>query len=367
MRTGVADFPVVAEEIARLIGLLDDDSADVAEDAKAKLISIGHAVIEPLIAALTSLERYGQLSAIEIFEHCGNAAAGPVLAQLLSSEHGTVREWSALALAQLSIQDAVPALRAAYRRQRVSGDGPDFTEAVAIRHALTVLGARRAVVPPLTASLRAPVTSLDQAWPAERLEEVINELAGYRQAVLYLQVWEVSDRGVFWQRHDMLDRDFDWAAPWPQLVAEAREYALLEAAFIPRRENLAATVEWIDEKPVQGSGQQKLPPWPSDRDYHELLDRTLIWDQDHLRQILHDSRIPPGRVARMRFSALTGGERDGGRHPPRSAVRLLPERAGARAPAPAGCGRGAQAGSNVVLCMPAGHRHRLALRARVTG
>lgn len=41
MRTGVADFPVVAEEIARLIGLLDDDSADVAEDAKAKLISIG--------------------------------------------------------------------------------------------------------------------------------------------------------------------------------------------------------------------------------------------------------------------------------------------------------------------------------------
>jgi hypothetical protein len=82
----------------------------------------------------------------------------------------------------------------------------------------------------------------------------------------------------------------------------------------------------------------------------ELLDRTLIWNQDHLRQILrqyethhnqhrphrsldaagpaetatstgrsrpvprtkadsrqrHDSRISPGRVARMRFSALTG-------------------------------------------------------------
>ena len=247
MWTGVADFPVVAEEIARLIGLLDDDSTEVAEDAKAELISIGHAVIEPLIAAVTSLERSGRLSAIEIFEHCGDAAAGPVLTQLLSSEHDTVREWSALALAQLSIREAVPALRAAYRRQRVSGDGPDFTEAVEIRHALTVLGARRAVAPPLTASLRAPVTGLDQAWPVERLEEVINELADYRQAVLYLQVWEVSDRGVFWQRHDMLDRDFDWDAPWPQLVEDAREYALLEAAFIPRRENLVATVEWIDE------------------------------------------------------------------------------------------------------------------------
>ena len=62
-------------------------------------------MIEPLIAAVTSLERSGQLSAIEIFEHCGNAAAGPVLTQLLSSEHNTVREWSALALAQSQEQE----------------------------------------------------------------------------------------------------------------------------------------------------------------------------------------------------------------------------------------------------------------------
>lgn len=247
MRSGVADFPVVAEEIARLIGLLDDDSTDVAEEAKAELISMGPVVIGPLMAAVASLERNGLLSAIEVFEHYGDAAAGPVLIELLSSEHDMVREWSALALAQLGIREAVPALRAAYQRQRASGGGPDFSEAVGIRRALTVLGARRVVVPPLTAALRAPVAGLGQAWPTGRLEEVINELAGNRQAVLYLQVWEVSDRGVFWWRHDMLDRDFDWNAPWPQLVEDAREFALLEAAFIPQRENLVATVEWIDE------------------------------------------------------------------------------------------------------------------------
>ncbi len=195
MRTGVADFRVVAEEITRLIGLLDDDSADVAEGAKAELISVGHAVIGPLIAAVPALERYGQLSAIEIFGHAGDVAAGSVLTELLSSEHDTVREWSARALAELGVREAVPALRAACRRQRASGDGPDLTEAAEIRDALTVLGGRRPVVPPLTASLRVPVPGTDpvwRAWPPGRLEEVINELAGYRQAVLCLQVWQVA-------------------------------------------------------------------------------------------------------------------------------------------------------------------------------
>jgi hypothetical protein len=50
-----------------------------------------------LFGPLTWLERYDQLSAIEVFEHFGGAAAGPVLAQLLGSEHETVREWSAVA------------------------------------------------------------------------------------------------------------------------------------------------------------------------------------------------------------------------------------------------------------------------------
>jgi hypothetical protein len=245
---GVRQTPRVMDaEIARLIAQLGDGSGDVAEEAKAELVSIGAVVVEPLIAAVTSLPRIGQLSAIEIFEDIGDAAAGAVLTQMLASEHATVREWSALALAHLVVREAVPALQAAYRRQRASGDGPDFTEAAGIRRALTVLGARRAVVPPLTASLRVQVVSLGQSWPAGRLTEVINELAGFGQVVLYLQVWEVTSHGVYWRRHERLDQERDWDAPWAQLVADAREAALLEAEFIPRCENLVATVEWIDE------------------------------------------------------------------------------------------------------------------------
>ena len=48
-----------------------------------------------------SLAPYGQLSAIEVFEHLGDAAAGPALIDLLGSEHETVQEWSARAVAEL--------------------------------------------------------------------------------------------------------------------------------------------------------------------------------------------------------------------------------------------------------------------------
>ncbi len=234
-------------EIARLIGLLDDDSTEVAEDAKAELISMGGEVVEPLAAAVLSLERFGQLSAIEVFEHFGDPGAGPVLIDLLSSEHDTVREWSAWTIAQLGVREAVPALQAAYQRLRITEGRWDDSEAVAMRRVLAVLGARVEVMPPLTASLRAPAGSLDHAWPAGRLEEVINELADHRQAVLYFMLWSVIDDGAFWHGHETLDRAFDRDAPWSAVVETARESALLEAAFIPQRENLFATLEWMDE------------------------------------------------------------------------------------------------------------------------
>jgi hypothetical protein len=244
---GAADSAIVDGEIARLIGLLDDDSTEVAEDAKDALISIGVEVVEPLVAAVASLEPFGQLSAIEVFEHFGDAAAGPVLIDLLSSEHDTVREWSARAIAQLGVCDAVPALQAAYQRLRASDGRLDDSEAVAIRRVLTELGARDEVAPPLTASLRAPAGGLDHAWPADRLDELINELADHRQAVLYFMLWLVTDSGTFWHGHESLDREFDRHAPWLAVVEAARESALLEAAFVPQRPNLFVTLEWIDE------------------------------------------------------------------------------------------------------------------------
>jgi hypothetical protein len=190
----------VAGEIARLIGLLDDDSTEIAEDTKAELISIGGEVVQPLVAAIGSLDRYGQLSAIEVFEHFGDAAAGPALIDLLGSEHETVREWSAWAIGELGIREAALMLLAAYRRQRASGDGPDRTEAVAIRHALTVLGARQEVLPPLTASLRTRAGSLKRTWPSARLVDVVNDLADHDQAVLYFQLLGGHRRGHVLER-----------------------------------------------------------------------------------------------------------------------------------------------------------------------
>lgn len=240
----------MVDEIARLIGLLDDDSTEVAEDAKAELISIGGEVVQPLAAAVELLDRFGQLSAIEVFERLGDAAAGPALIDLLGSGHETVREWSASAIAELGVREAVPTLWAAYRRQRLSGDGPDWTEAVAIRHALTVLGARHEVLPPLTASLRTTAGSIQRAWPAARLVDVVNDLADHDQAVLYFQMWAVIDGGMFWNGHEGLDEPLDLGRPWPRVVADARESALIEVAFVVARPNLFATVEWIDRADV---------------------------------------------------------------------------------------------------------------------
>lgn len=231
----------------RLVELLDDDATDVAEDAKAALMALGAPVVGPLMAAVPTMRRYGQLCAIEVFEHHGDPAAGPVLIELLGSEYETVREWSAWALADLDVRRAVPALQAADRRRRGTDDGPDCSEAVAIRHALTVLGARRAVLPPVTGALSVSAPGLERAWPAVRLQEVITEMADYRQAVLFFQVWQVTDRGAFWQHHDRIDQKVDWNGPWPAIVQATREAALLEAACVPPRDDLVATMEWIDE------------------------------------------------------------------------------------------------------------------------
>lgn len=239
---GAADFAVVADEIARLIGLLDDDSTEIAEGAKAELISIGGEVVQPLAAAVGSLGRFGQLSAIEVFEGLGDAAAGPALIDLLGSEYETVREWSAWAIAELGVRRAVPALQAAYRRQRLGGNGPDWAEAVALRHALTVLGARQEVLPPLTASLRTAAGSIQRVWPSARLVDVVNDLADHDQAVLYFQLWVVIDGGTFGNAHERLDEPFDLGRPWQRIVEDARESALIEAAFVSARPNLFAAV-----------------------------------------------------------------------------------------------------------------------------
>ncbi|MFB9534562.1 HEAT repeat domain-containing protein, partial [Nonomuraea roseola] len=94
----------MTEDIAQLIELLDDDSTNIADDARDELMTIGIGVMQPLMTAVPRMRSYGQLSAIEIFEHLGEVNAAPVLIDLLDSENSTVREWSANALEQLVLQ-----------------------------------------------------------------------------------------------------------------------------------------------------------------------------------------------------------------------------------------------------------------------
>jgi hypothetical protein len=175
---------------------------------------------------------------------------GSALIDLLGSQHETVREWSAWAIADLGVREAGPMLRAAHQRQRVSGDGPDWTETVAIRHALTVLGARQEVLPSLTTSLRTTAGSNRRAWPSARLVDIVNDLADHDQAVLYFQLWAVIDGGTFWNGHERLDAPIELGKPWWQVVEDARESALIEAAFVVPWPNLFVTVEWIDRADV---------------------------------------------------------------------------------------------------------------------
>ncbi|MET9331462.1 HEAT repeat domain-containing protein [Streptomyces cellulosae] len=140
--------------IERLIQQLDD-STGPSYDARAELILIGSDAIPSIIDGLPSLDRFGQLTAIEVFEEVGDPRCGPALIGLLDSDNPTVREWAAMALASLEIDGAIKPLRRAYRACLERATPPDRTESVSIRWALTELGARTPVVPPLTAHLRA--------------------------------------------------------------------------------------------------------------------------------------------------------------------------------------------------------------------
>jgi hypothetical protein len=77
---------------------------------------------------------------------------GPVLITLLDGEDPPVREWATMTFAELHIDGAVEPLRRACPKPRTL---PDWAEPGGIRRALTELGARTPVVPPLTAHLGA--------------------------------------------------------------------------------------------------------------------------------------------------------------------------------------------------------------------
>jgi hypothetical protein len=236
------------DTIESLIRRLDSDTSFEARDAGAKLIHRGPGdVVQPLVHALPSLGHYGQLFAVEVLEQLADPDAVQTLIALLTSDDSTVREWSADALARMRIHEAVPALRRAYEAGRARHDPPGGTEPVALRRALTDLGARQPVTPPLTASLRRTTSDGYQAWPSTRLADVIDDLAAHSQVTLYFQLCELGADGVLYYMASPTKIDLDFTELWPELVVDAHQRAGNDSRQAPVGEDILALLEWIGQ------------------------------------------------------------------------------------------------------------------------
>lgn len=198
--------------IAKRVGELDADSSEVAEDAQHALIAMGPEVLDELIAAAPYLGAFGQLCAIEVFAALKDPRPGDVLMGLLGSENATVRQWAAEALADLEIQRAVPALQRAYEAFRQRGEAPDDSEGVALRWALTDLGApwirhgRRLTL--LKSSRTLPLTirrcSISRYGRSSRTTGCSEDTAQASTGTLTascpgLRSWPTAGIGHFWQ------------------------------------------------------------------------------------------------------------------------------------------------------------------------
>lgn len=221
--------------------------------AQAELIRRGREadVVGPLVRALPGLSRYGRLCAVEVFGALPDPRADQPLIELLGSEDDTVREWAAIELADRSVHDAVPALRRALDASKSRNDSPDWTEPVALRSALTALGAKHPVVPPRTAELRVTTPFGSPAWPSQRLAEVLDDLAAHHQVTLYFQLWRRAATGQFhWTAHPTEDTALDFGKPWPDLVLDAHRRASAEASRVRPDEQVLVTIEWISQTDV---------------------------------------------------------------------------------------------------------------------
>lgn len=241
------------DDIDRLIAVLSEGSSDDAQDAQALLTELGRPAAERLLQQLTDLSTFGKLCAIEVISAAPPVAAGTAFAGLLGDENSTVREWAATALGELRHRPAVEELLQLHNRLLTEAVPVDWSEPVAVRAALTVLGAHQAVQPPMLEQLATVVLTGMVVWPAENLEGLIEALAEGGQTLLYFMTWRRGGgERLFWQQHDSAGWAFDPAAPWNENVRLARDAALLEASTLSEdRSNLVVSLEWIGAEDVE--------------------------------------------------------------------------------------------------------------------
>lgn len=237
---------MTADQVDELIARLDDRSGD-GEEAKYELIAAGPSALSNLVASIGQRTRFGKLLAIETFDAWQDQRAAPTLITLLSDPDDTVREWSADLLGRWHHAAAGPALTGQHNRLLAESVPPHWTEPVAVRRALTNLGLRSDVVPPLTASLATDAHG-PRCWPAQRTADIVTELAQHDQVVLYIMAWRLgADGQLYWTKHETLGWELDRSKPWEVNVTEALDAVLIEASTLPDDPQLFVMIEWLNK------------------------------------------------------------------------------------------------------------------------
>jgi len=236
------------DEYVDLITSLDDADLARAEDAKWQLIDWGEQVVADLLRDARSMSPDGQLYAVDVAHEVGSAAAaGPGLTALLTaSPHSEVRRAAAIALGGLRVDSAITAL-SDQQRQLVSRRlAPQSLEAAAIRRALTALGVRAEILPALTRSLRRAAIGLEWVWPADRLTDLLLELADHQQVVLDVYRFEqFRDGSVRAVGADNSMWHFDHDLSWPGAVSQSHAFHCLQASGLPTTD-IVVSLNWID-------------------------------------------------------------------------------------------------------------------------
>jgi hypothetical protein len=251
-RDQAADTGGMQDDVAALIRDLGDPSCE-REETKFALIEAGPDVVPPMIKLLAGLDRFGKLTAIEVFEALNDRAPASALTDLLSDDDSTVREWAADLLGTWKYQPAASAVRTLHARLLVEEVPPDWTEPLAVRRALAAFGLRSVVTPQLTASLEITIAE-SHGWRPADLDRVLADLAAHDQFVLHLIAWRLGrgDGGykagnLYWVNHPP---PVDWSyAPkreWKENVRTASSAALACASSLPEHVDLVM-LDWISE------------------------------------------------------------------------------------------------------------------------
>jgi hypothetical protein len=241
---------VTVESVDELVTKLNDRSGK-GDDAMFELIDRGIDVVPVLASRVATLERFGKLSAIEVFEALQDARACAALLALLADEDETVMEWSAEALGALRCPDAVQPLERVLARLIAEQVPPDWIVPITVRVALAELGARRPVVPSVTTNLQVRRDDTE-TWlcRSSDLAAVVDDLAEHRQVVLGFTLWRIRGDGLSWTKCPCDDWSFDWSARWADNVSAAWQAARRSISTITPSSDLLAHVSWIDEADV---------------------------------------------------------------------------------------------------------------------